>query len=100
MRTRFILIIILAILIGSLGACNPQPTDEIQVWLTLSDGSRKLAHQNSLSFDPQAGNPDFTINIDPSLLYQPVDGFGAAITDSSAWLNLGTTRCRSAGNLA
>ena len=86
MRTRFILTILLAILIGSLGACNPQPIDEIQVWLTLSDGSHKLALQNSLSFDPQAGDPDFTINIDPSLLYQPVDGFGAAITDSSAWL--------------
>lgn len=86
MRTRLVFIVIAAILVGSLLACTSQPSDEIQVWLTLSDGSQKLAPQNSLMFDTQAGDPDFTIDVDPSLMYQTVDGFGAAVTDSSAWL--------------
>ena len=86
MRTNLVLIIMTAIVAGSLLACSQQPSNEIQVWLTLSDGSQKLTQQNSLMLETQTDLPDFIIEIDPSLLYQPVDGFGAALTDASAWL--------------
>jgi glucosylceramidase len=57
-----------------------------RVWLTTADRSQLLAEQPGVTFAPassaQSAQP--TITIDPSQTYQSLDGFGAAITDSSA----------------
>ncbi len=57
----------------------------VQVWLTTSDGSNELTPQPSLTFGSNSGNSS-TINVNEYQQYQQMDGFGAAVTDSSAWL--------------
>src|SRR4030095_9489698 len=56
-----------------------------QVWVTTADQSRLLAREPEVAFAAQA--PLATrIDVDPERRYQQMVGFGAAITDSSAWL--------------
>lgn len=56
-----------------------------QVWVTTADQSRLLAREPEVAFVAQA--PLATrIEVDPGRRYQEMVGFGAAITDSSAWL--------------
>jgi glucosylceramidase len=55
----------------------------VKVWLTTPDGASKLQSVAPAAFGtPTTGQ--LTITIDPKLRYQPVQGFGASITDSSA----------------
>nr|WP_316643625.1 glycoside hydrolase family 30 beta sandwich domain-containing protein [uncultured Roseateles sp.] len=57
----------------------------VQSWLTTADQTRLLAPQPVLAFArhrPLA----LTIDVDGSRRYQSMIGFGAAITDASAWL--------------
>jgi glucosylceramidase len=56
-----------------------------QVWVTTADQSRLLAREPdvALSSGAPVGN---LIDVDPERRYQEMVGFGAAITDSSAWL--------------
>jgi glucosylceramidase len=78
--------LVLAVL-GALVAASPAsghaPSPSAQVWVTTPDGALKLADQGSVAFRP-GGSPELTISVDPSRTYQPMDGFGASITDSSA----------------
>jgi glucosylceramidase len=53
------------------------------VWLTTADRSQLLAEQPGVAFTSTTSAQP-TITIDPSQTYQSLDGFGAAITDSSA----------------
>src|SRR5260221_1112903 len=57
----------------------------VQVWLTTSDGSNRLTPQANLTFGSNTGN-SWTMTVNESQELQQMDGFGAAITDSSAWL--------------
>jgi glucosylceramidase len=53
------------------------------VWITTADGSDKLTDAGTVRFtDQQPSAP--TVVIDPSRSFQTMDGFGGAITDSSA----------------
>jgi glucosylceramidase len=56
---------------------------DVHVWVTTPDGASKMAAQPPTAFAP-GGSPELTISVDPSRTYQTIDGFGAAITDSSA----------------
>jgi glucosylceramidase len=56
------------------------------VWLTRGDQSSLLAPQANRAFSSGNGSHSTKITIDPQTYYQTIDGFGAAITDSSAWL--------------
>jgi len=58
----------------------------VEVWLTTGDGSVKLQEQPRLSFYPGTGSHSHQVIVDESIQYQQMDGFGASITDSSAWL--------------
>ncbi len=58
----------------------------VDVWLTTGDRSSLLDQQQDLVFQPGNGSGGFTITVDPSTTYQTIDGFGASLTDSSAWL--------------
>nr|WSX76817.1 discoidin domain-containing protein [Streptomyces sp. NBC_00899] len=53
------------------------------VWLTTADDSAQLQPQASVAF--HAGGSDLTtITVDPNQTFQRMDGFGGAMTDSSA----------------
>ncbi len=58
----------------------------VSVWLTTSDRGRLLAPQASLSFAADSGSNPITIDVVETTTYQTMDGFGASLTDSSAWL--------------
>ena len=76
-----------------LGSCcfllRPTPTrasgPTVQIWLTTSDGSSQLAQQPDMTFGSNTGNSS-TITVNESQTFQQMVGFGAAVTDSSAWL--------------
>ena len=58
-----------------------------QVWLTTGTASKLLSRETDAHFDtgtPPASLP--TIVVDEATTYQEMVGFGAAITDASAWL--------------
>src|SRR5438093_11347937 len=58
-----------------------------QVWLTTGSGSKLLSRETDVHFDSAA--PPATlirIAVDEGTAYQEIVGFGAAITDASAWL--------------
>jgi glucosylceramidase len=68
-------------------AAGPASGDErspaVHAWVTTPDAALKMAGQGTTAFRP-GGSPELTISVDPSRTYQPIDGFGASITDSSA----------------
>ena len=63
----------------------PAGLDEVGVWLTTTDLSEALSPMPVLSFG--AVNPALpTIEVSDGTRYQQIVGFGAAMTDTSAWL--------------
>lgn len=56
-----------------------------QAWLTSADGKQKLERLPPIAMTapPATG---LAIRIDEKRIYQPVEGFGASFTESSAWL--------------
>lgn len=59
----------------------------VNVWLTTSDGRNQLTAQPDLTFTSDSQNADSsTITVNEHQQFQQMDGFGAAVTDSSAWL--------------
>src|SRR5262245_43091176 len=59
--------------------------DAVQAWVTTADQSRLLAREPDLAFAAQAPLA-IRIDVAPERRYQEMVGFGAAVTDSSAWL--------------
>jgi len=59
-------------------------TKAVKVFLTTHNEVFLLRQQNSFDFSRELGN--FTITIDTTVTYQSMDGFGAALTGSSAFL--------------
>jgi glucosylceramidase len=58
----------------------------VEVWLTTGDKSSLLQQQPNLNFQEGVGHNELTITVDETIGYQQMEGFGAALTDSSAWL--------------
>ena len=56
----------------------------VQKWLTTSDLSQHLTQQANLGFSAASGSG--TISVDSTQTFQSIVGFGAAMTDTSAWL--------------
>jgi len=54
------------------------------VWTTTADHTRQLAQ--AVPTKPSTGQTPVAITLDPASQHQAVVGFGAAITDASAWL--------------
>ncbi len=69
-------------------AASPVPSDPqtVNVWLTTPDHRHLLAPQPGLRFSGDGGDTPLTIHVDERRTYQQVDGFGASLTDTSAWL--------------
>ena len=59
----------------------------VNAWLTTIDGRNQLTAQARLTFTLGSPNAVFpTIDVDEGQQFQQMEGFGAAVTDSSAWL--------------
>src|SRR5690349_5902982 len=58
---------------------------EVQVWLSTADGGKQLARESDIAF-AAAARAGVTLEIDATQRRQEMVGFGAAITDASAWL--------------
>ncbi|WP_249352124.1 MULTISPECIES: glycoside hydrolase family 30 beta sandwich domain-containing protein [unclassified Rudaea] len=61
------------------------PAKAVQVWLSTADASKQLTRESDLAFAAKK-SVDANIEIDVTRRYQDIVGFGAAITDASAWL--------------
>ena len=91
-----------AALLIAVCACRSQPRPDappaaahgVQVWLTTADRAHLLERQPDIPFTAAEDTPENTphnapathIDVDPSQRFQTMAGFGAAITDASAWL--------------
>ena len=92
------LTVILLMIFSATSGCNgkdttippgPDPDDGLpkaQVWVTSGDKSRLLSHQTDLSVKPVPPANWPVVKMDTSILFQEVDGYGAALTGSSAYL--------------
>jgi glucosylceramidase len=60
--------------------------ETVNIWLTTGDKANLLAVQPNVTFAPDSGSNPLTIDVNESIVYQTMDGFGASFTDSSAWL--------------
>ncbi len=58
----------------------------VQTWVTLTDQSQLLALQAGNSFAAGSAVLPLNIAVNPARRYQEIVGFGANITDASAWL--------------
>ena len=92
-RIRFIpaSLVAAALVSGSVIAFDPAPAaaaagPAVSVWETTADQSKLLAPQTGAVFAPGPSPAGQTITVDPSTAYQSITGFGASLTDSSAWL--------------
>lgn len=61
-----------------------QTTGDVNLWLTTGGESFLMKKQTPIHFSRELG--DFTILLDSLTTYQAIDGFGAALTGSSAYL--------------
>ncbi len=59
---------------------------KVHVWLTTADQTSLLQQQPDIDFTSTGLPNPLTIQVEPSQAGQEIDGFGAALTDSSAWL--------------
>jgi O-glycosyl hydrolase len=74
-----------AVASGSYTLTPPGTGPTVAVVVTTDDQARKLASQASVSFSAATGasNP---VYVDETEVYQPIEGFGAATTDSAMYL--------------
>src|SRR5205814_128714 len=80
-------LVALGALAAPTAAAAPTPAESVSVYLTDLGANTFLAPQPALSWR-RAGQPPAgaTITVDTRRRYQPITGFGASFTDSSAWL--------------
>ena len=73
--------------LATLPGRNTHAANEVvSVVMTTSDRTRLLASQASVAFAPDGASHPVTIDVDEATRFQTMDGFGASLTDSSAWL--------------
>lgn len=65
---------------------RPEEIGKAQVWVTTGDQAKLLSKESDLSIYPASETPLPTIIVDPATTFQTIEGFGAALTGSSAWL--------------
>jgi glucosylceramidase len=64
----------------------PVVTSNITAWITKSDRSALLQQQSGLLPFTSASNTNSTVEVDSTIMYQTVDGFGYTLTGGSAYL--------------
>jgi O-glycosyl hydrolase len=67
-------------------AAATSSSSAVHVWLTDLGSANRLTRQADLAMSPSRSVTASTIGVDEGRTYQSMVGFGAAFTDSSAWL--------------
>ena len=84
-RTRPFLAGLVAL--AALAFAQPSPTPTVGVWLTTASAEQKLARQPDLRLEAGQGPPKRpAVVVDGGRAYQAMEGFGASLTESSAYL--------------
>jgi len=65
---------------------NPAETGKAQVWLTKGDKSKLLSKEDDLSVTGSTSSGGPFITVDTAARFQEIEGYGAALTGSSAYL--------------
>ncbi|HVH66614.1 MAG TPA: glycoside hydrolase family 30 beta sandwich domain-containing protein [Gemmatimonadales bacterium] len=90
MRRRAAWVLAALVACGHVAPGEPSPGPpqgaSAQVWLTTGTGSKLLSREPDAHFDAGPAPAIATITVDEGTTYQAMVGFGAAITDASAWL--------------
>src|SRR5258708_10154053 len=60
--------------------------EPVSVWLTTPDQANLLTQQGNVTFSGTIRSNPTTITVNEGLTYQQMVGFGASLTDASAWL--------------
>lgn len=63
-----------------------QANEPVQVWLTTGDQTKLLQQQTNVNFAASTAATSTTITVNEGTTYQTIDGFGASITGSAAYL--------------
>jgi len=76
---------------GGKGATEPPPPPPptgpiVDVWVSTASGAKKLTQETDIRFGTGAGGTGTVIDVDDAQQFQEIIGFGAAITDASAYL--------------
>ena len=71
--------------LGQQKAPSPNEAPRIEVVESYEELHETLAEKPPLTFGPNR-TPNLTITVNDAVHYQQIDGFGASLTDSSAWL--------------
>ena len=93
---KFSMLALLAAAAALLGSCGggsagggasvaPVEVTPVQAWISTADRSKLLARDPDLAFGAGVAGAN-NLDVDASVRYQQMVGFGAALTDSSAWL--------------
>jgi glucosylceramidase len=80
-------------------AAPAPPATSAHVWITTANGVDKLSDLGSVDFSTAPSTAP-TVVVDPTLTYQTMQGFGGAITDSSASVLYGLPAAQRAAVLA
>lgn len=81
-------VIFFVTLLGCAATSLPEKLEKIktaQIWVTSGDQKKLLTREADSTFNSDEVRP-ITINVNSNVRYQEMVGFGAAITDASAWL--------------
>src|SRR5690242_3362361 len=70
---------------GQQSVPDPGQSAQIQVYQSSEELHETLQEKPALTFGSTRG-PNLTITVNDAVRYQQIDGFGASLTDSSAWL--------------
>lgn len=73
------------LLIGCVASAQAVPKEKVQGWVTTGDQKKLLSRVKDIPFDT-VKSTGVVIDVDANVRYQEMVGFGAALTDASAWL--------------
>ncbi|MCV2356026.1 glycosyl hydrolase [Paucibacter sp. B2R-40] len=85
-KNRSLTLLAALMALASVGAAAPAKPQTVSAWVTSADQSRLLARQDDVAFKAKQQALDVHIDVDPAQRFQTMVGFGASITDASAWL--------------
>jgi glucosylceramidase len=83
---RLVNLRVLAVIVAACLGSSPSTSHAVDVWITSGDKSQLLRQNPDVVFQPGTGSGGTVIQVVPTTTYQTMSGFGAAMTDSSAWL--------------
>lgn len=94
---RALLLLALAFVLSSVSSCKKDNDDDVnipdttsigkaQAWLTRGDKVKLFNKEADILIKPVSPSNWSVIEVDTAVTYQTVEGYGAALTGSSAWL--------------